>query len=881
MLSEKTFWESECTTVYSKIEDLRKNYGCYYRYNLTNFDVRQLVKKLMSLSECDSIMQFIAKFQSWNNLKDYFNNNLDEKEMSNSGEVQMFFTSIQFLRNIQLKREILIFLAHYREWYVNKLLLKINKDLGDVTILDCGNGSRDPESDYDITIGTKDQSHSDIEAFTRFNSHFTEIWKIPSNVLLDTNLYVKDYFPVQYRLNDIQGSPFQDICIPQPLQYFRSDYCVNQMKFSFLKLKQSIQNESQWNLIIEEIGKKVKSKDLKSNVQTLKQSVDLLYQACLDKFQDQLFQDSTKQSDIENSRYQFTTYQDLVNSLDLQTFYSTKNKIKISLLQKLRKQYYQYYQSKRIFKTRDLTPKSVQLKLDYQCLEMSETAAMIKFFSNEVYFSQAAIKFIGLEQKVNQADKYIEMNQNLRFNNLDNYEILCYINENLGFFIETINYYKDQGREQEGFYRSSKYLNRIFLATSELTSNKTIRLTIKAALNNKKAAFYCEKIQESLLLIRKSSSGKWIYASYLDKCQEAQKQIEEIFQVHNAEKLMQLVTNFVVQVNSEAFTHGQGLVSQLNQNIPYILKLQKDPPMMPHIPIATSIQYTSWIEENQKQDDDFNQDISFEISTFFGTTLALIQSLITFSILALVKALGYPLLFIYMLFRSNCKNAKPQDRIYLDLQAAYSTLTSNEIQIHYAQNGEIESTFVSIFQVYQTKLLLPLVIANLRFLSELILAFIPWVSWLYIVSALNFYEPFLQAVKIAMIFNYVLKFSIDLLLYKLVIHSGLVLIERNVSETDKSFQSMKRELQVYKANTAANILGLIYSLIITFQSTFNTQEDQTQTNQHSIYSPDMTLWLNQYLLSALGLLIIEQTAIRMRQRKVFPNKHSIKKFQNI
>lgn len=61
-----------------------------------------------------------------------------------------------------MKRNLMLYLTYFRKFYVDYLLAELNYKFNNCLLLDLGTGSRDPESDYDVNIKSKDLSRNDV-----------------------------------------------------------------------------------------------------------------------------------------------------------------------------------------------------------------------------------------------------------------------------------------------------------------------------------------------------------------------------------------------------------------------------------------------------------------------------------------------------------------------------------------------------------------------------------------------------------------------------------------------------------------------------------------------------------------------------------------------
>jgi hypothetical protein len=58
----------------------------------------------------------------------------------------------------------MIYLTKFRKFYIDSILSRMNTKYKGMLMFDLGSGSRDPESDYDLEVKSKDQSLKEVKA---------------------------------------------------------------------------------------------------------------------------------------------------------------------------------------------------------------------------------------------------------------------------------------------------------------------------------------------------------------------------------------------------------------------------------------------------------------------------------------------------------------------------------------------------------------------------------------------------------------------------------------------------------------------------------------------------------------------------------------------
>ncbi|UJR24440.1 hypothetical protein I4U23_005816 [Adineta vaga] len=187
-----------------------------------------------------SCSQIIDQIRDWDNLVELFADDSHSDIICN--DISRYIIDIVKQLTPNDTTKFMLKLCWYREMYINNLLEQLMDLFPYKLIIQNDSGSKDPESDYDIRIGSTDGSDTDIDACVIFNEFFSQHWSLPSGIVFDTNLYPRHMNTIEPKFN-INGTGlgiFITIRCDYPSYFFTevNDYKQNQM--SLIKLRKSM-----------------------------------------------------------------------------------------------------------------------------------------------------------------------------------------------------------------------------------------------------------------------------------------------------------------------------------------------------------------------------------------------------------------------------------------------------------------------------------------------------------------------------------------------------------------------------------------------------------------------------------------------------------------
>ncbi|CAF4623078.1 unnamed protein product, partial [Rotaria sp. Silwood2] len=121
--------------------------------------------------------EIIHEIRNWDNLVELFADDLHTDIISNDISQYIIDTVKQLTLNNITK--FMLKLCMYRKFYIDDLLQQLMDLFPYQLIIQNDSGSKDPESDYDIRLGSTDGSDADIDACVIFNEFFSTHWCLP------------------------------------------------------------------------------------------------------------------------------------------------------------------------------------------------------------------------------------------------------------------------------------------------------------------------------------------------------------------------------------------------------------------------------------------------------------------------------------------------------------------------------------------------------------------------------------------------------------------------------------------------------------------------------------------------------------------------------
>ena len=459
----------------------------------------------------------------------------------------------------------------YRKWYVDSLISKLRSKYKGLIAKSVG--SQDPTSDYDITISTPG-SGNDVKAIEDFNREIKKKFGVQPGTLFDTNLYAKDYLKVTENIDEAsKKNQVSDTDLDEPDGGFGKMGGLSQDVASLVKQRRYM-NQMEWNKYVEEVVASIQDESQKKTTRHQYEEADAIYQIAAYELRDEVMNnpseenqkiiaDVNKKTKLSNEEEKLIAQQPKeIQSMVRDEFLGLKQLQGVThensdlVLEKSNKLYLQ-----RMAKIREIQELirvlSPDKEAEQQNKEEIETLkAQVKqllgeacFFAAEAYHSEGAVKHIvaGVQgSKANPQEKQRIMSS------LKPEHYLQSFNEQFGDFLKDLNHYAGEPNGKI-FYRSSKYLYRLFLAVAELRLYKPEfkgleYLQIEEQQGN--AANLAQDINDKLVLIRKGD-GEFKGASEAKKIEAAEQQMKAILNVDTASSLKVKILQMAQEFNSE------------------------------------------------------------------------------------------------------------------------------------------------------------------------------------------------------------------------------------------------------------------------------------------------------------------------------------------
>ena len=459
----------------------------------------------------------------------------------------------------------------YRKWYVDSLISKLRSKYKGLIAKSVG--SQDPTSDYDITISTPG-SGNDVKAIEDFNREIKKKFGVQPGTLFDTNLYAKDYLKVTENIDEAsKKNQVSDTDLDEPDGGFGQMGGLSQDVASLVKQRRYM-NQIEWNQYVEEVVASIKDQRQKEITRNQYEEADAIYRIAAYELRDEVMNNPSEENKKiiagVNKKTQLSNEEENLISqqpkniqkmlrdefLGIKQLQGVTHENSDLVLEKSNKLYLQ-----RMAKIREIQELirvlSPDKEAEQQNKEEIETLkAQVKqllgeacFFAAEAYHSEGAVKHIvaGVQgARANPQDKQRIMSS------LKPEHYLQSFNEQFGDFLKDLNHYAGEPNGKI-FYRSSKYLYRLFLAVAELRLYKPEfkgleYLQIEEQQGN--AANLAQDINDKLVLIRKGD-GEFKGASEAKKIEAAEQQMKAILNVDTASSLKVKILQMAQEFNSE------------------------------------------------------------------------------------------------------------------------------------------------------------------------------------------------------------------------------------------------------------------------------------------------------------------------------------------
>ena len=466
------------------------------------------------------VHEFLQTHPSWGSVKDQF--------ISDAPTMQAF--------------------VDYRKWYVDEIIgiLRATKYPG---LIAKSVGSNDLSSDYDITVSTPGDG-DDVEAVSDFNQMVKNEFKVQPGTLFDTNLYAKDFLRVE---GNIKQDPNlkQDVDLDQPDDEMGKLSNLDQDVAALVKQRRFM-NPVEWDKYTKAVVSSIKNSDERKAVLKQYEEADAIYQISAHELLANT-KESLGKEKIDLSKVQVgKEEQEELNKLPIaarkmvekqligaEELHLITHENPDLILEQSNKLYVQRMRQVRQLQEQIKIVYGIPEEVRVLKAEVKKLLGEACFFAAEAYHSEGAVKHVvaGLQGGDN---------KQAALDKLAPEHILQSYNEQLGDFLKDAVHYSTEPAGKM-FYRSSKYLFRLFDAVNEIKKRKEFKGIVLAVGD---PADLAGKIDKELVAIRK---GK---APYSDKSDEeknaaAVKFVNEAFGADTNEGLKQKVLNMSIEFNQQ------------------------------------------------------------------------------------------------------------------------------------------------------------------------------------------------------------------------------------------------------------------------------------------------------------------------------------------
>jgi hypothetical protein len=420
--------------------------------------------------------------------------------------------------------EFLLLLVSWREKYVNHLLKQLTVIFHGNLLIENEAGSRDPESDYDITFASGDGTICDIEAIIMFNDFFHCYWNKPSGIVLDSNVYPRCFVVVEPKF-ELQGGTgiFLDKPHPNP-KFFFDDVNNYKANRSAILVQRRYMKGTEWAQYVTMTCNNFDG-EANINMHSFYRNAELTYWKYMKEFFETMPLESDEVQDlIENGlKYICDAIKDeLADTTGFEkltkTLWKEHNSAMVKhsnfLLMKV------YREAKEIEisirKIEDLYDRSFwrpilrkpiwhQKRLDAMSVYLRHKVTKCMFYANDGYLSEGTRFHCGVEQYNNAADPGYVKDKQMMLNSVTNNQLWQAINENYGDMLKDIySYIGKNAAPGRVLYRSGKYMYRVLNAEAELGLKKITRMGIEGSNPDIQGPRDLKKLVQQLLLpIRK------------------------------------------------------------------------------------------------------------------------------------------------------------------------------------------------------------------------------------------------------------------------------------------------------------------------------------------------------------------------------------------
>ena len=451
-------------------------------------------------------------------------------------------------------------LFDFRQWYVDSLISVLRDTYPGLIAKSVG--SADPTSDYDITISTPG-SGNDVEAIKWFNTQVRKEFGVEPGTVFDTNLYAKDYLKVEENIDDTaKAEQKSDRDLDQPNRGFSKIGSLSQDVAALVKQRRYMK-QVEWDNYVNQVVNSITDPQQQKLIRHQYEEADSIYQVAAYELlgevkqemsdpekqkiekQTKLGEDEEKViSNLPDGEYKKTIRQQLLGAEELQAITHDNSDLVLKKSNEL------YLERMTRIRTMQQTIRKLgtgePTKVEALKAQIQQILGEACFYAAEAYHSEGAVKHIvaGVQGAKNPDQKAVIMNS------LKPEHFLQSFNEQLGDFLKDLSHYAN-AHDGKIFYRSSKYLYRLFLAVAELRQYK-FKDFPSLQIESKTAHEIAKDIDSQLVAIRK---GNKKFDSEDEKNQAAVDTMKQILGVQTASdlkvKILTMAQEFNVKVRSQ------------------------------------------------------------------------------------------------------------------------------------------------------------------------------------------------------------------------------------------------------------------------------------------------------------------------------------------
>ncbi|MBE9125559.1 MULTISPECIES: hypothetical protein [unclassified Coleofasciculus] len=452
--------------------------------------------------------------------------------------------------------------AEYRKWYVDTKINELRKKYP--TLIAKSVGSTDLSSDYDITVSTP-ETGEDVEAVNDFNNIVKSEFGVQPGTLFDTNLYAKDFLKVEGNIKaDNQQQLAADKDLLQPENGLKEFSNLDQDVAALVKQRRFM-NQTEWDKYTQTVVQNISDPEQAKAILKQYEEADGIYQIAAyellsevkqglsSKRQSELKKQARKELGVEEQKVlkniKDNNLRDEIEAqlLGEQELHLISHQQGDVVLEKSNQIYVQRMRQVRVLQTLINQPEDASdSEINSMKTEVKKLLGEACFFASEAYHSEGAVKHVvaGL-QGPNSAQALAQLTPE---------HILQSYNEQLGDFLKDIVHYTPQEQKPNGsagitFYRSSKYLYRLFDAVLEIKKRPQFQdLYLDIEAKSGQLSNLASAVKSELLAIRK---GEKKFDSEEQRNQAAIEFVKSQFQVDSGENLKKTILKMSIDFNQK------------------------------------------------------------------------------------------------------------------------------------------------------------------------------------------------------------------------------------------------------------------------------------------------------------------------------------------